>query len=279
MRAGGRDDRRAAGTWDLAGVRQPDTTVIPIAGLRLEVLDLPGGSAEPPLVLLHEGLGSVGLWRGLPGELHRTTGRRTIAFSRFGHGRSAPPRSPRTPAFFHEEALDLLPELLERLEAHEPVLVGHSDGASIALIHAAHHRVTALVLLAPHAFVEDVTVNEIRDTREQFRCGTLRERLARHHEDPDAAFWGWCDVWLDPAFRAWTLDDEASRLTVPTLLIQGADDPYGSLAQLDRIEARARAPIERLVLPGGHSPHLDHPERVLEAIADFVSTAGSHAID
>jgi pimeloyl-ACP methyl ester carboxylesterase len=255
------------------------SALIPVAGLEVETLDLPGGTEQSPLVLLHEGLGSVGLWRGLPGELNRLTGRRTIAFSRFGHGRSAPPPRPRTPAFFHEEALDVLPELLERLEVREPVLVGHSDGASIALIYAAHHPVAALVLLAPHVFVEDVTVSEIRDTREQFLSGRLRERMARHHEDPDAAFRGWCEVWLDPAFRAWTLDREADQLTAPTLLIQGADDPYGSLAQLDRIQAHARAPTERLVLPGGHSPHLDHPERVREAIADFVSTAASHTID
>jgi pimeloyl-ACP methyl ester carboxylesterase len=252
------------------------TAQIEVGGLGVEVLDLPGHVDRPPLVLLHEGLGSVGLWRGLPNELHRATGRRTIVFSRFGHGRSAPPPRRRTPAFFHEEALDVLPELLARVDAREPLLVGHSDGASIALIHAAHHPVTALVLLAPHVFVEDVTVNEIRDTRERFHSGGLRERMARHHDDPDAAFWGWCAVWLDPAFRAWTLDYEASRVAVPMLLIQGTDDSYGSLSQLDRIAAHARAPIERLVLPGGHSPHLDNPEQVVKAISDFVSATGSH---
>lgn len=256
-----------------------EATLTPVGGLPLETLDLPGVSAEPPLVLLHEGLGSIGLWRGLPDELSRATGRRTIAFSRFGHGRSAPPPNPRTPAFFHEEALAVLPDLLSRLGVRAPVLIGHSDGASIALIHAAHHPVTALVLLAPHVFVEDITVNEIRDTREQFRSGELRERMARYHDDPDAAFWGWCDVWLDPAFRAWTLDYETGRLTVPTLLIQGAEDPYGSLAQLERIEARARGPVEHVVLPGGHSPHLEQPERVVQAISDFLSAAGSHTDD
>jgi pimeloyl-ACP methyl ester carboxylesterase len=244
-------------------------------GLGLETIDLPGSVGEAPLVLLHEGLGSVGLWRGLPEELNRGTGRRTIAFSRFGHGHSAPPPKPRTPAFFHEEALEVLPRLLAELEAREPVLVGHSDGASIALIHAAHHPVSALVLLAPHVFVEEVTVNEIRGTREEFLTRGLRGRMARHHDDPDAAFWGWCDVWLDPAFRSWTLDAEAGRLTVPTLLIQGADDPYGSLAQLDRIEALAHGAIERLVLPGGHSPHLEHPQRVVDAIMGFLTSLPS----
>jgi pimeloyl-ACP methyl ester carboxylesterase len=151
------------------------------------------------------------------------------------------------------------------------VLVGHSDGGSIALIHAAHHPVAALVLLAPHVFVEEVTVREIARTREHYLSGGLRERMARHHDDPDAAFWGWCDVWLDPEFRAWNLDSEAAAIAAPTLLIQGADDPYGSLEQIDRIQARVGGPVERLVLPGGHSPHLEHEAEVFEAIARFLS--------
>lgn len=244
---------------------------IELDGLAVETLDLRGASTDPPLVLLHEGLGSVGLWRRLPDDLNRATGRRTIAFSRFGHGRSAPPSAPRTPAFFHEEALEVLPRLLAELDVPLPVLVGHSDGASIALIHAASHPVSALVLLAPHVFVEEVTVEAIRGTREEFTSGGLRERMARHHDSPQAAFWGWCDVWLDPAFRSWTLEEEAGRLAVPTLLIQGAEDPYGSLTQLDRIEERAHGPVERLVLPGGHSPHLEHRERVVKAIAAFLA--------
>jgi pimeloyl-ACP methyl ester carboxylesterase len=244
---------------------------VELSGLELETLDLPGATDDPALVLLHEGLGSVGLWRGLPADLNSATGRRTIAFSRFGHGRSAPPPTRRTPAFFHEEALEVLPPLLALLEVSDPVLVGHSDGASIAVIFAAHHPASALVLLAPHVFVEEVTVNAIRGTREEFVSGRLRERMARHHDDPKAAFSGWCDVWLDPSFRNWTLEDEASLLTAPILLIQGADDPYGSLAQLDRIQTRARGPVHRLVLPGGHSPHLEHPGRVVGAIAKFLA--------
>jgi pimeloyl-ACP methyl ester carboxylesterase len=244
---------------------------VELSGLDLEALDLPGATDDPALVLLHEGLGSVGLWRGLPEDLNAATGRRTIAFSRFGHGRSEPPRTPRTPAFFHEEALEVLPRLTAALDVSDPVLIGHSDGASIALIFAAHHPVSALVLLAPHVFVEEVTVNAIRGTREEFVCGGRRERMSRHHDDPEAAFWGWCDVWLDPAFRSWTLDAETSLLTAPILLIQGADDPYGSLAQLDRIEQRARGPVERLTLPGGHSPHLEHRQEVVEAVAAFLA--------
>jgi pimeloyl-ACP methyl ester carboxylesterase len=222
-------------------------------------------------VLLHEGLGSVGLWRDFPARLSEATGRRVVAFSRFGHGRSEPPPQPRTPAFFHEEALEILPEVLARLDAPEPILVGHSDGASIALIHAGHHPVSGIALLAPHVFVEDVTVAEIRIARERYAEGGLRERMARRHDDVDAAFRGWCDVWLDPAFRDWNLDADAERVTCPALLIQGVDDPYGTLEQLDRIEARVRGPVTRLELPGGHSPHLEAPEAVLAAIRNWLA--------
>ncbi|MGZ4166442.1 MAG: alpha/beta fold hydrolase [Solirubrobacteraceae bacterium] len=241
-----------------------------IGGLAVEILDVPGADAEAPLVLLHEGLGSVGLWRDFPARLQAATGRRLIAFSRYGHGRSAPPPRRRTPAFFHEEALEVVPELLATLGIEAPVLVGHSDGASIALIHAAHHPVSAAVLMAPHVFVEDICVSAIRETRQAFLAGELRERMSRHHDDPDAAFWGWCDVWLDPAFRSWSLEEEAGRLTAPMLLVQGAQDPYGSLAQLDRIEALAPGPVARLVLSGGHSPHLEHGPDVAGAIAGFL---------
>src|SRR5436309_7756393 len=242
---------------------------VTVGGRRIEAAELAGDPARRPLVLLHEGLGSVALWRDFPQRLQAATGRRVLAFSRFGHGRSDPPPASRTPAFFHEEALDVLPELLERLDAGEPLLVGHSDGGSIALIHAGHHPVAGLALLAPHVVVEDVTVEAIRQTRAAYVDDGLRDRMARHHDDPDAAFWGWCDVWLDPAFRSWSLESDAERVDAPTLLIQGADDPYGTLYQLDRIEARVRGPVERLVVPGGHSPHLEQPDAVVAAIAAF----------
>jgi pimeloyl-ACP methyl ester carboxylesterase len=244
---------------------------VTIAGRRLEAVELPGDPALRPLVLLHEGLGSVGLWRDFPAALQAATGRRVIAFSRFGHGRSEPPPAPRTPAFFHEEALDVLPELLAQVGAFEPVLVGHSDGGSIALIHAGHHPVAGIALLAPHVFVEDITVAAIREAREAFDGGGLHERMARHHDDPEAAFSGWCDVWLDPAFRAWSLEADAERVDCPVLLVQGADDPYGTLEQLDRIEARVRGPVERLVVPGGHSPHLEATPEVTAAVVHWVT--------
>ncbi len=241
-----------------------------IDGRRLEAAELPGAPDEHPLVLLHEGLGSISAWRGFPEALQHVTSRRVITFSRLGHGRSDPPPTPRTPRFFHEEALVVLPEVLRRLEADEPILVGHSDGASIALIAAAGSPVSGLVLMAPHVVVEDVTLDAIRETRERFETTDLRERLARHHDDPDVAFHNWCDVWLDPAFRSWTLEPEAERVTCPVLLIQGTEDPYGTLDQLDRIEARVRGPLRRLVVPGGHSPHRDAPESVLREVAAFV---------
>jgi pimeloyl-ACP methyl ester carboxylesterase len=246
-------------------------------GRRLEVVEHPGNPDECPLVLLHEGLGSVSAWRGFPEALHRATSRRVIAFSRFGHGRSDPPHASRTPAFFHEEALVVLPEVLRRLDAEEPMLVGHSDGASIGLIHAAANPVRGLVLMAPHVVVEDVTLAAIRETRERFETTDLRERLARHHDDPDVAFRNWCDVWLDPAFRSWTLEPDAERVTCPVLLIQGSDDPYGTLDQLDRVEARVRGPVRRLVVPGGHSPHRDAPGPVLREIALFAREVDEHA--
>ena len=243
-----------------------------VEGRRIEAVELPGDVDRRALVLLHEGLGSVGLWRGFPAALNAATGRRVLAFSRFGHGHSEPPPRPRTPAFFHEEALEVLPALLPQLDAEEPILVGHSDGASIALIHAGRHPVAGLALIAPHVFVEDITIAEIDKTRGLYKSGGLRERMARHHDDPDAAFHGWCDVWLDPAFRAWNLEPDAERVSAPLLLVQGTADPYGSLEQIDRIEARVRGPVQRVVVDrAGHSPHLDEPERVVAAVAAFVA--------
>ena len=237
----------------------------------METLDLAGDDGRGPLVLLHEGLGSVLLWRGLPERLAEATGRRTVAFSRFGHGESGPPPKPRTPAFMHEEAREVLPELLTALGIERPVLVGHSDGASIALLYAAEHDVEALALLAPHVFVEEETLRGIRAARDAFANGDLRERLARRHRDPDVAFHGWCDVWLDAAFRGWNIEAAADRVTAPALLVQGDDDEYGTMAQIDSIARRLRGPVTRLALPGGHSPHLEHPDTVVAAIAKLIA--------
>jgi pimeloyl-ACP methyl ester carboxylesterase len=251
-----------------AAIPRPAT----VDGRSIEAVELPGDPGRRPLVLLHEGLGSVGLWRGFPAALNEATGRRVLVFSRFGHGRSEPPPRPRTTGFFHVEALEVLPALLPQLDASNPILVGHSDGGSIALIHAAYHPVAGLALIAPHVFVEDVTVEEIARTRELYESGGLRERMARHHDDPDAAFYGWNDVWLDPEFREWTIEADARGLTAPLLLMQGADDPYGTLEQIDRIRAGVRGPVERVVLEDtGHSPHVERPDVVVAAVAEFVA--------
>jgi pimeloyl-ACP methyl ester carboxylesterase len=250
-------------------------TSVAIAGGRLEVLDLAGDPLLPAVVLLHEGLGSVRLWKDFPAALADATGARVVAFSRFGHGDSDPPPRPRTPRFMHEEAAEVLPALLGALGIANPVLVGHSDGASIALIHAASHPVRAVVAMAPHVFVEAMCLIEIRAAKHLYETGGLRERMARHHRDPDAAFYGWNDVWLHPDFPRWSIEDVLPDITCPLLLIQGTDDQYGTLAQLDRIEAAASGPVERVHLACRHAPHLEAPEETLAATAAFIRRVGA----
>ncbi len=250
------------------------TVRLALRGGAVELLDLRPERAGAVLVLLHEGLGSVGLWRGFPELLAAATGLRTVAFSRYGHGQSDPPPAPRTPTFMHEEALVVLPEVLDELGIDAPVLVGHSDGGSIALIHAGHSRtVRGVVAIAPHVFVEELALAEIRLTREAYLAGALRERMGRHHRDPDAAFHGWNDVWLNPEFAAWNLLAEVSRITCPLLLIQGEQDAYGTMAQLDAVERAAvgAASVQRIELQCGHSPPVEMPAQTGEAIAGWVA--------
>jgi pimeloyl-ACP methyl ester carboxylesterase len=227
-----------------------------------------------PIVLMHEGLGSVSMWRDFPAALARRTGRRVMAYSRFGHGRSDRPAQPHTVTFMHEEAA-LLPRILDEAQISRAVLFGHSDGGSIALVAAAQSpaRATALVLEAPHVFVEDISVASIERTTASYEAGDLRARLARHHADVDAAFRGWSDVWLDPEFRAWNLEAFLPRIPCPTLLIQGEQDEYGTLKQVEAIARQVAHPVETLILPQcGHSPHRDQPEAVLEGVSRFLST-------
>jgi pimeloyl-ACP methyl ester carboxylesterase len=226
--------------------------------------------AEPALVFLHEGLGSVALWREFPAALAAATGRRALLYDRAGHGNSPLPDRPRTPRFMHEEALDVLPALLARHGIERPILVGHSDGGSIALIHAARHPVTGLVLLAPHVFVEDLSVHSIEEARETFATTDLRERMARYHRDPEATFRLWNDIWLAPEFRDWNIEDMLEDIACPVLAIQGEHDQYGTLAQIDAIEAGVGGPFTRAVLDARHAPHLEAPEATLRAAADFI---------
>jgi pimeloyl-ACP methyl ester carboxylesterase len=238
----------------------------------LEINDLPG--AAPALVFLHEGLGSVAMWRDFPGRVAAATGRRTLVYSRAGYGRSAPLTAPRRPDYMHREALEALPALRTARGLADPVLIGHSDGASIALIHAgAGHRVSGIVAMAPHVFVEDVTIRSIEAAREAWRTTDLRARLQRYHDDVDGAFRGWNDAWLDPAFRDWNIETYLSTIACPVLAIQGRDDEYGTMAQLDAIERQVRGPVRRLELDNcRHSPHRDQPEATLAAITGFVAS-------
>lgn len=247
-----------------------------VAGHRLEhVWHGPGPGDAPTLVFLHEGLGSVSLWRDFPRRLAEATGCGALVYSRAGYGRSDPAPPPWPVRYMHEEAA-VLEEVLDRAAVSEAVLVGHSDGGSIALIHAGSHpggRVRALVLLAPHVFVEDVGLRSIAAAGDQFRAGDLRRALERHHgPNVDGAFWGWNGVWLDPAFRSWNIEEFLPRIRVPVLVVQGADDPYGTLRQVDAIAAGCAGPVERLVLPQcAHAPHREQPERTLEAAIAFLT--------
>ena len=227
--------------------------------------------------MLHEGLGSVSMWRDFPRQVAAATGRDVLVYSRHGYGRSAPSAGPRSFRFMHDEALVVLPQLLDALGVRRPILLGHSDGGSIALVYAggSGRDVAGLVLLAPHVMVEDLSVASIAAAREAYDGGDLRARLARHHDDVDGAFRGWNDVWLSPGFRGWTIEEYLPRVACPVLAIQGEDDEYGTMEQVDRI-ARGAADVELLKLPGcGHSPHRDRPEEVLEAITRFVARIAS----
>ena len=246
-------------------------STIEVSGRRLEALEIPARPPAPELVLLHEGLGSVGLWRDFPQRLAAATGARVLAYSRFGHGDSDPPPEPRTPRFMHEEAASVLPAVLSALEVRDPVLVGHSDGASIALIHAAANPVRAVVAIAPHVFVAALCLEQIRLARDAYAEGELRARMARHHRDPDAAFHGWNDVWLHPEFPGWSIEGLLERIASPLLLIQGERDQYGTMAQLDAIERRVAGTVERRRLDCRHAPHLEAPEATVAAIAAFVA--------
>jgi pimeloyl-ACP methyl ester carboxylesterase len=230
--------------------------------------------AAAPLVFLHEGLGSVDLWRDFPDAVRaRAGGPATLVYSRRGYGRSDPAELPRPVTYMHHEAAVVLPAVLARFGLDRPVLVGHSDGASIALLYAgAGHPVRALVLIAPHVLVEDVTVAAIAEARDAYAATDLRARMAHHHDDVDATFRGWNDIWLDPAFRSWNIEASLPGVTCPVLLVQSSADPFGTAAQLDAIETGVTGPVRRLLTPApGHAPHLDDREPTLDAVAAFLA--------
>ncbi len=247
--------------------------MLDLNGLRLEYEWIRGDDTVAPAVLLHEGLGSVGMWRDFPSQLAQVTGRRVLAYSRQGYGGSSRLSKPRAVTYMHDEALEVLPAFLDALGVASPLLIGHSDGASIALIHAggSGRSVSGVVAMAPHVMVEDVTVAGIEATCRAYVSTDLRKRLARHHADVDGAFRGWGDIWLSPAFRSWNIEEYLPRIQCPVLAIQGEQDEYATMEQLGRI-GRGAPRVELLKLDDcRHSPHRDQPDAVLEAIADFSS--------
>ncbi len=256
---------------------------VSVRGHRLEFVDIPArGEPAPPLLLLHEGLGSVSAWRDFPARLAAATGRRTVAYSRYGYGRSSPSPAPFKPDFMHDEALNILPELRDKLDIDDPVIVGHSGGASIALIHAGRFDVSAVIAMAPLCFVEECNLDSIRQIREVFYESDLPDKLARHHDDAEATFLGWNDIWLAPEFRDWSIVDYLPGIRCPVLTVLGDDDEYSTPKQIRTIESRAlnAAAIEHLQLARcGHSPHRDQPDLLLPRLVEFIEgTTGKQVL-
>jgi pimeloyl-ACP methyl ester carboxylesterase len=235
----------------------------------------------PTLVFLHEGLGSVALWKRFPAEVVATTGCPALVYSRYGYGKSDKLTEPRKVDYMHREALDVLPAILEQLDIDSPVLIGHSDGASIALIHAGAGKrpVRGVVAMAPHVFVEDITVQSIAGAGETFRTTDLPERLGRYHDDVVSTFRGWNDIWLHPDFRRWNIEEYLARIAVPVLLIHGEDDQYGTVAQVEAIARQVSGPVEMLILPDcAHAPHQSQQkDATIAAITAFVRNLTSLA--
>ncbi len=257
-------------------------SMMSVDGCSLEVRQIAGSGTLSPLVFLHEGLGCVNLWTqaGLdwPLKLCEATGRTGLLYSRRGYGQSDPAPAGRhtlSPDYMHREAWDVLPALLAQLRSayagfDKPVLLGHSDGATIALLHASRFPVSACVALAPHVIVEEIAVTAIRAAKSAFESGGLRQRLARYHADVDGAFWQWNDVWLSHGFRSFDIRPECRQITAPLMLIQGLNDEYGTMQQLDEICQAVPHAVQRRLASCGHTPQRDQPEKTLEAIRDFL---------
>lgn len=245
-----------------------------VDGKRLATLRIDAARPEwPTIVMLHEGLGSVEMWKDFPERLATRTGCSVVAYSRYGHGSSARLTEKRAVEFMHHEGEVVLPELLDKLGISHPILLGHSDGGSIALIFTgAHPEIPqALILEAPHVFVEDLSVASIAKAKDAFDTTDLRAKLARYHDHVDETFWGWNDIWLDPRFRSWNIESYLPAIRCPILCIQGEQDEYGTMAQVLAIQQRISG-AQILMLPDcKHSPHRDQPEATLSAMAEFVS--------
>jgi pimeloyl-ACP methyl ester carboxylesterase len=235
----------------------------------------PSPADAPTLVLLHEGLGSAALWGDFPDQLQTATSLGVFVYSRAGYGASSPVELPRPLDYMQREALDVLPKLLDAIGFERGLLVGHSDGASIAAIYAGgieDHRLSGLALMAPHFIVEDVSVKSIAEIRTAYETTSLREKLSRWHTNVDNAFYGWNGAWLDPKFRSWDISDYLSYIRVPIAIIQGADDQYGSHRQVEIAQEECYCPVEVTILAGtGHSPHREAPGATLNAISELAS--------
>ena len=253
-----------------------DSGFLQIGSQRLEYRMIgPRPDQAPTLVLLHEGLGCVGLWGDFPDKLQKATGCGVFVYSRAGYGQSSPVKLPRPLSYMHDEARDVLPQVLDAICFRRGLLVGHSDGASIAAIYAGthqDHRVGGLVLIAPHFFTEDPGIASIEEARKAYEAGDLRRRLARWHADVDNAFKGWNGAWLDPEFRQWDITEPLAYIRVPILIVQGEADQYGTVAQIEAAERECYCPVEVALLPGAkHSPQREAPDATLRAISAFVA--------
>jgi pimeloyl-ACP methyl ester carboxylesterase len=245
-----------------------------IGGAQLEYrMNGPAPDAAPTLVMLHEGLGSAALWGDFPDKLAAATGAGVFAYSRAGYGASSPATLPRKPDYMHVEALEVLPQILDAIGFRRGLLVGHSDGASIAAIYAGgvqDHRVRGLALLAPHFVVEEISVQSIAKIRTAYETTELRTKLARWHSHVDNAFYGWNDAWLNPKFRDWDISDYLAYIRVPVAIVQGADDQYGTIRQIEIAKEECYCPVDVTIVAGaGHSPHREAAEITLKIITDF----------
>jgi pimeloyl-ACP methyl ester carboxylesterase len=249
---------------------------VDIGGQRLEYRFVgPQPDKAPTLVLLHEGLGCVGLWNDFPEKLADATGTGVFVYSRAGYGKSSPVSLPRPLSYMHDEARETLPKLLDAIGFRRGLLIGHSDGASITAVYAGSHqdhRVGGVVLIAPHFFIEESNLAAIAEATKAYKTGDLRGRLARWHDDVDNAFRGWNEAWLDPQFRKWDITEFLAYIRVPVLIVQGEDDQYGTVKQIELAQQECYCPVEVVLLPKArHSPQRDVPEPTLKAISEFVA--------
>jgi pimeloyl-ACP methyl ester carboxylesterase len=233
----------------------------------------PSPEEAPTIVMLHEGLGSAALWGDFPDKLQAATGAGVLVYSRAGYGASSPVKLPRPLDYMHTEALQVLPKLLEAIGFQRGLLVGHSDGASIAAIYAGgnqDHRIRGLALIAPHFVVEDISVSSIAEIKQAFETTDLRSKLQRWHSDVDNAFYGWNGAWLDAKFRDWDISEYLAYIRVPVAILQGATDQYGTIRQIEIAREECYCPVDVTMIPGaGHSPHREAPGATLDAIAEF----------